>query len=231
MDDACREHAARALRLGPACGIHIVEARAERALGLLELGAGRPEVAAAHLRVTGEFALAHGLGSPVLLDWAGDLAEAYVRAGMPERARRALAVLEREAAAPGRPAAPRRRPALPGPAAGRRGRRRRRGRRKNEYPDWGGDEVIPVDQCVRDQLLQSNSRNLQLAEGVDALPAALFPPQVAKNETHRTIKLSVDSTDYVGTFNVVADVNIRAGIRDRLDNKCWEERRCFFGKD
>ena len=105
MDDACREHAARALRLGPACGIHIVEARAERALGLLELGAGRPEVAAAHLRVTGEFALAHGLGSPVLLDWAGDLAEAYVRAGMPERARRALAVLEREAAAPGRPAA------------------------------------------------------------------------------------------------------------------------------
>ena len=105
MDDACREHAARALRLGPASGIHIVEARAERALGLLELGAGHPEVAAAHLRVTGEFALAHGLGSPVLLDWAGDLAEAYVRAGMPERALRALAVLEREAAAPGRPAA------------------------------------------------------------------------------------------------------------------------------
>ena len=105
MDAACREHAARALRLGPASGIQIVEARAERALGLLELGAGHPEVAAAHLRVTGEFALAHGLGSPVLLDWAGDLAEAYVRAGMPERARRALAVLEREAAAPGRPAA------------------------------------------------------------------------------------------------------------------------------
>ena len=105
MDDACREHAARASRLGPASGIHIVEARAERALGLLELGAGHPEVAAAHLRVTGEFALAHGLGSPVLLDWAGDLAEAYTRAGMPERALRALAVLEREAAAPGRPAA------------------------------------------------------------------------------------------------------------------------------
>jgi DNA-binding CsgD family transcriptional regulator/tetratricopeptide (TPR) repeat protein len=105
MEDACREHAARALRLGPASGIHIVEARAERALGLLELGAGHPEVAAAHLRVTGEFALAHGLGSPVLLDWAGDLAEAYTRAGMPERALRALAVLEREAAAPGRPAA------------------------------------------------------------------------------------------------------------------------------
>ena len=62
-------------------------------------------MAAAHLTVTAEFALAHGLGSPVLLDWAGDLVEAHVRAGAPERARRALAVLEREASAPGRPVA------------------------------------------------------------------------------------------------------------------------------
>jgi DNA-binding CsgD family transcriptional regulator len=104
-DDACREHAARALRLGAAAGLRIVEARAERALGLLELGAGHPEAAAAHLTTTAEFALTHGLGSPVLLDWAGDLVEAHVRAGSPERARRALAVLDREAAAPGRPAA------------------------------------------------------------------------------------------------------------------------------
>ena len=126
MDDACREHAARALRLGPASGIHIVEARAERALGLLELGAGHPEVAAAHLRVTGEFALAHGLGSPVLLDWAGDLAEAYTRAGHagagPARPRRAGTRGRRARPARG----PRRRPALHRPAAGRRrgGRRR-----------------------------------------------------------------------------------------------------------
>jgi DNA-binding CsgD family transcriptional regulator len=105
MDEACREHAARALRLGAAAGMRIVEARAERALGLLELGAGHAEVAAAHLTVTAEFALTHGLGSPVLLDWAGDLVEAHVRAGTPERARRALAVLEKEAAAPGRPLA------------------------------------------------------------------------------------------------------------------------------
>jgi DNA-binding CsgD family transcriptional regulator len=105
LDDACREHAARALRLGAATGMRIAEARAERALGLLELGAGHPEAAAAHLTVTAEFALTHGLGSPVLLDWAGDLVEAHVRAGHPERARRALDVLEREAAGPGRPAA------------------------------------------------------------------------------------------------------------------------------
>jgi DNA-binding CsgD family transcriptional regulator len=104
-DDACRAHAVRARQLGVAAGLRIVEARAERALGLLELSAGRPDAAAAHLTVTAEFALAHGLGSPVLLDWAGDLVEAQVRAGSPERALRALAVLEREAAAPGRPAA------------------------------------------------------------------------------------------------------------------------------
>jgi DNA-binding CsgD family transcriptional regulator len=105
MDTACREHAARAGQLGVATGVHIVEARAEHALGLLELGAGHPDVAAEHLTVTAEFALGHGLGSPVLLEWAGDLVEAHVRAGTPERARRALAVLEGEAAAPGRPLA------------------------------------------------------------------------------------------------------------------------------
>ena len=105
MEAACREHAARAVRLGVATGVRIVEARAEHALGLLELGGGRADVAVAHLTVTAEFALAHGLGSPVLLEWAGDLVEAHVRAGSPERAQRALAVLEREAAAPGRPLA------------------------------------------------------------------------------------------------------------------------------
>jgi len=105
MDTACREHAARAMQLGVATGVRMVEARAEHALGLLELGGGRPDVAAAHLAVTAEFALAHGLGSPVLLEWAGDLVEAHVRSGRPERARRALAVLEKEAAAPGRPLA------------------------------------------------------------------------------------------------------------------------------
>ena len=105
MEAACREHAGRALRLGADTGMRIVEARAEHALGLLELGAGRPDVAVGHLSVTAEFALTHGLGSPVLLEWAGDLVEAHVRAGTPERARRALTVLEREAAAPGRPLA------------------------------------------------------------------------------------------------------------------------------
>lgn len=104
-DDACRAHAVRARRLGAAAGMRIVEARAEQALGLLELGAGRADAAVAHLTVTAEFALTHGLGSPVLLDWAGDLVEAHVRAGSPERARRALAVLDREAAAAGRPGA------------------------------------------------------------------------------------------------------------------------------
>jgi len=73
MEAACREHAGRALRLGADTGMRIVEARAEHALGLLELAAGRPDVAVGHLSVTAEFALTHGLGSPVLLEWAGDL--------------------------------------------------------------------------------------------------------------------------------------------------------------
>ena len=104
-DVACREHAALARRLGAATGMRIAEARAERAVGLLELGDGQPDTAVGHLTVTAEFALTHGLGSPVLLDWAGDLVEAHVRAGTPERARRAMTVLEREAAIPDRPAA------------------------------------------------------------------------------------------------------------------------------
>ena len=141
MDAACREHAARALRLGAATGLRIVEARAEHALGLLELGAGHPQVAAAHLTVTAEFALAHGLGSPVLLDWAGDLVEAHVRAGTPERAQRALAVLEREAAAPGRPLARRDRSPLLG-AAPRRRRGRRTGLHRGAAPARRGRSAV-----------------------------------------------------------------------------------------
>ena len=45
IEAACREHAGRAARLGVATGVRIVEARTEHALGLLELGAGRPDVA------------------------------------------------------------------------------------------------------------------------------------------------------------------------------------------
>ncbi len=101
--DGCREHAAKAVELAAPSGARIIEARASRALGLLELGRGRPGLAAEHLSVMAEFAYARGLGNPVLLSWAGDLVEAHIRAGEPQRAQRAFDVLVREAERTGRP--------------------------------------------------------------------------------------------------------------------------------
>ncbi|MGQ0778313.1 MAG: ATP-binding protein [Pseudonocardiales bacterium] len=103
--DGCREHAARAIELAAPSGARIFEARAAWAVGLLELGEGRPAAAAEHLSVIAEFAYARGLGNPVLLSWAGDLVEAYVRAGEPDRAQRAFDVLVAEAERTGRPTA------------------------------------------------------------------------------------------------------------------------------
>ncbi len=100
----CREHAARAVELAAPSGVQIFEARAARALGLLELGEGRPDLAAEHLGVFAEFAYTRGLGNPVLLSWAGDLVEAHLRAGEPHRAQRAYDVLVHEAERTGRAA-------------------------------------------------------------------------------------------------------------------------------
>ncbi len=99
----CREHAATAVELAARSGARIIEAHAARALGLLELGEGRPDLAAEHLSVIAEFAYARGLGNLVLLSWAGDLVEAHIRAGEPHRAQRAFDVLVREAEKTGRP--------------------------------------------------------------------------------------------------------------------------------
>ena len=86
--DSCREHAARAITLGRKAGVGVIEAhaadraRAARARRRRRAGgrhgtwsspaASRPS---------------HGLGDPVLLNWAGDLVEALDRAAEPERAR------------------------------------------------------------------------------------------------------------------------------------------------
>lgn len=99
----CQEHTARVVELTAPSGARIFEARAARTLGLLELGEGRPDLAAEHLCVFAEFAHARRLGDPVLLSWAGDLVEAHVRAGEPHRAQRAFDVLVREAERTGRP--------------------------------------------------------------------------------------------------------------------------------
>lgn len=99
-----REHAASAAALGAEqSSSGIFDAHAARVLGLLELGAGRPERAAEHLEVAGGFALAHRMGDPVLFSWAGDLTEALARTGRPEQARIAHRSAAREAERTRRP--------------------------------------------------------------------------------------------------------------------------------
>jgi DNA-binding CsgD family transcriptional regulator len=99
-----REHAALAAALGAEQSTSgIFDGHAGRVLGLLELGAGRPERAAEHLEAAGGFALAHRMGDPVLFSWAGDLTEALARAGRPEQARTAHRSAAREAERTRRP--------------------------------------------------------------------------------------------------------------------------------
>ena len=87
-EDGCRAAAERAYSLAETRRMRIVNAAADWALGLLELGLGRPTEALQHL-----LALIGAGGHPGILLWATpDLVEAAVRAGQPERC---SAVLER----------------------------------------------------------------------------------------------------------------------------------------
>jgi DNA-binding CsgD family transcriptional regulator len=84
----CRRHAEEALAQADARGLGAVKAGASWALGLLELGIGRPD--AAVVRLT---SVVHGTGSRHLgiALWAvPDLVEAAARAGRPEEGRAAL---------------------------------------------------------------------------------------------------------------------------------------------
>ena len=87
-EDGCRAAVERAYLLAETRRMRIVSASADWALGLLELGLGRPADALQHL-----LALTGAGGHPGILLWAApDLVEAAVRAGQPERC---TAVLER----------------------------------------------------------------------------------------------------------------------------------------
>jgi DNA-binding CsgD family transcriptional regulator len=101
--DGCREHAARAITLARNSGVAVIEAHAALALGLLELGGGDAQAAVSQLEFVSGFAAEHGLGDPVLLNWAGDLVEALERAAEPDRARRVCEVVAAEADRTGRP--------------------------------------------------------------------------------------------------------------------------------
>lgn len=101
--ESCNAHAARAIALSKEAGVAVIEAHAATALALLELGSGHASEAVRHLEFVGAFAARQDLGDPVLLNWAGDLVEALVRAGEPDRARAVCAVVMAEAARTQRP--------------------------------------------------------------------------------------------------------------------------------
>jgi DNA-binding CsgD family transcriptional regulator len=101
-EDDCRAHTAEAIELATATGAVVVTLQADHALALLELDRD-PRSAANRLERIGDFAMSNGMGDPVLLPWASDLAEACVRAGEPERAKTAAETVRTEAANSGRP--------------------------------------------------------------------------------------------------------------------------------
>jgi DNA-binding CsgD family transcriptional regulator len=78
-DEACRRYAAETLEASIPLGIHHLTAWAHSGLGLLELGAGRYTVAAAHFDEVA--ARATQIGEPGFLWWHGDAIEAYLGCG------------------------------------------------------------------------------------------------------------------------------------------------------
>jgi hypothetical protein len=70
-------------------------------LGFPALGLERVDDAVAELEEAERFAAQAGLEEPILIPWAPDLFEAYVRAGRTDAAGRVLATLERQAASTG----------------------------------------------------------------------------------------------------------------------------------
>ena len=96
-EELCREHAARAWELAAGTGVEAVaDWHASVALGLLELGLGRPELAVEHLeRPAGD--VDRGTLATGVFRAAGDLFEAYLRAGDEPKARRLLDEFERRA--------------------------------------------------------------------------------------------------------------------------------------
>jgi DNA-binding CsgD family transcriptional regulator len=97
--DDCRRHANAAIDIGNSSGLPPIAAYAHSALAVLELGQSQPEEAAEHLEEVERFSLSAGLGETVLLPWAADLVEAYVRLGRPDDAERPMVELELAAAA------------------------------------------------------------------------------------------------------------------------------------
>ena len=92
-EDACQAHAAEALDRAAARGLGLPATLAGYALGLLDLGLGRPAEALARLQRL--LAAGPGAGSPFFAVYTvPDLVEAAVRSGQPEAAAAPLAAFE-----------------------------------------------------------------------------------------------------------------------------------------
>ncbi len=99
-DQDCRAHAARAMELA-AFGVRALVVYASSVLGHLELALGHTTAAIEHLEQVSRGVERQGIGEPAVVPWAADLVEALLRAGRSDDAERALAQLERQAAATG----------------------------------------------------------------------------------------------------------------------------------
>ena len=101
-EDACQAHAAEALDRAAARGLGLPATLAGYALGLLDLGLGRPAEALARLQRL--LAAGPGAGSPFFAVYTvPDLVEAAVRSGQPEAAAAPLAAFEQLATMAGAP--------------------------------------------------------------------------------------------------------------------------------
>jgi DNA-binding CsgD family transcriptional regulator len=98
----CRDRAARAARVARDLDEELILAETRMALGLLALGEGRAEDAAAELAPVAQLARRNGVDEPSVLPYAADLVEASVRAGRLDEAREELDRLAGQAARGGR---------------------------------------------------------------------------------------------------------------------------------
>ena len=94
---ACRNHLARANALVTRTGASSGHAYTGAALGLLELGLGRPDAAVAALEPVARFTKVNGLREPQVVQWAPDLVEALVRSGRHHEAVCALESFDEQA--------------------------------------------------------------------------------------------------------------------------------------
>jgi DNA-binding CsgD family transcriptional regulator len=99
---ACEARTERAIALAHTLGDRFIPAESRLALGVLALGAGRYEDAAAELEPVARIVAEGGIREPAVIPYGPELVEAYVRLGRHEDAARELAGLEGAATACGR---------------------------------------------------------------------------------------------------------------------------------